>query len=151
MDSAIKFTFEGNKDNGAIPFLDTLVEPEADYTLSLTVYRKPMHTDQYLQCESHHNLAAKGSVISTLAYRVRSDCTKPELLNHELQHCRKALTRCKYTKWALDMVERKFINTGQEDSNAGNTQGEPSEQVSNNPSNNNTGSDMPKINATRGT
>ena len=87
---------------------------------------------------------AKYSVISTLTHRARTVCTKPELSNSELQHLRKALTKCKYSKWALDKVERKFINRGQEESNAGNTQGEPSEQDSNNPSGNNTGRDTTK-------
>ena len=36
------------KEDGSIPFLDTIVKPEADGTLSLTVYRKPTHGDQYL-------------------------------------------------------------------------------------------------------
>ena len=76
VDPAIKFTVEGDQENGAIPFLDTLVEPEADNTLSITIYRKPMHTDQYLQWDSHHNLAAKYSVISTLTHRARTVCTK---------------------------------------------------------------------------
>ena len=48
VDPAIKFTVEGNQENGAIPFLDTLVKPEKDNSLSITVYRKPTHTDQYL-------------------------------------------------------------------------------------------------------
>ena len=30
----IKFTVEGNQKNGAIPFLDTLVKPEADNSLA---------------------------------------------------------------------------------------------------------------------
>ena len=55
---AIKFTVEGNKEVGTIPFLDSLVKPEADKSLSITVYRKPMHTNQYLQWDSHYNLAA---------------------------------------------------------------------------------------------
>ena len=66
VDPGIKFTVEGNQENGAIPFLDTLVKPEADNSLSITAYRIPKHTDQYLQWNSHHNLAAKYSVISTL-------------------------------------------------------------------------------------
>ena len=49
VDPAIKFTVEDNKEDGSIPFLDTIVKPEADGTLSITVYRKPTHTDQYLQ------------------------------------------------------------------------------------------------------
>ena len=44
---AISFKVEGNQENGTIPFPDTLVKPEADNTLSTTVYRKPTHTDQY--------------------------------------------------------------------------------------------------------
>ena len=68
VDPAITFTIKGNQENGAIPFLDTIVKLEADNTLSLTVYRKPTHTDQYLQWDSHHNLVAKYSVISTLTH-----------------------------------------------------------------------------------
>ena len=49
VDPAIKFTVEDNQENGAIPFLDALVKWEADNSLSITVYRKPMHADQYLQ------------------------------------------------------------------------------------------------------
>ena len=59
IDPAIRFTVEGNLENGSIPFLDTLVKPEADNSLSITVYHKPTHTDQYLQWDSHHNLSAK--------------------------------------------------------------------------------------------
>ena len=77
---AIKFTLESNQQDVSIPFLDTIVKPEADSTLSLTVYRKPMHTDQYLQWDSHHNLVAKYSVISILTQRARTVCTKPVFL-----------------------------------------------------------------------
>ena len=49
VDPVIRFTVEDNKEDGSIPFLDTIVKPEADGFLSITVYRKPTHTDQYLQ------------------------------------------------------------------------------------------------------
>ena len=65
VDPSIKFTVEDNKEDGSIPFLDTIVKPEANAGLSITVYRKPTHTDQYLQWNSHHNLSAKFSVINT--------------------------------------------------------------------------------------
>ena len=48
VDPAIQFTVEYKKEDGAIPFFDTIVKPEADGNLSITVYRKPTHTDQYL-------------------------------------------------------------------------------------------------------
>ena len=87
---------------------------------------------------------AKYSVISTLTDRAKTVCTKPQLLNNEIQHLRKTLTKCKYPKWALDKVERKFINSNQEDSYVGNNQGELSKENSNNPSSNTTGRDSTK-------
>ena len=104
VDPAIMFTVEGNKENGFIPFLETLVKPDADNILSLTVYRKPMHTEEYLQGDSHHSLAARYSVISSLTHRARTVFTKPELMKSALQHLRKAQTKCKYPKWVLDKV-----------------------------------------------
>ena len=138
---------EGNQENHAIPFLNTLVKPEADNSLSIIVYRKPMHTDHYLQWDSHHNLAAKYSVISTFTHRAKAVCTGPELLNKEIHHLRRALTKCKYPKWALDKVERKLLNYSCKNSN---TLGEPTEEEINNPSNNTTGRDPNKDKYSRG-
>ena len=106
VDPAIRFTVEDNKEDGSIPILDTIVKPEADGSLSITVYRKPTHTDQYLQWDSHHHLSAKFSVIQTLSHRASTVCSNPELLQKEKEHLRKALTNCKYPKWALDKVEK---------------------------------------------
>ena len=97
IDPAIKFTVEGTQGNGAIPFLDTLVIPLADISLSISVYHKPTHADQYLQWDSHHSLSAKYSVIGTLTYRAKTVFTDPELLQKELTHLRKALGKCKLT------------------------------------------------------
>ena len=54
----IKFTCDLAKD-GELPFLDTVVKQSDDGTLSVSVYRKPTHTDQYLSFESHHPLEHK--------------------------------------------------------------------------------------------
>ena len=108
VDPAIKFTVEDNKEDGSIPFLDTIVKPEENGGLSITVYRKPTHTDQYPQWDSHHNLSAKFIVINTLSHRAKIVCSNPELLKQEKEDPRKALTQCKYPKWALDKVEKKL-------------------------------------------
>ena len=89
VDPAIKFTVEDNKEDGSIPFLDTIVKPEANGSLSITVYRKPTHTDQYLQWDSHHNFSAKFSVINTLSHRAKTVYSNPELLKQEKEHLRK--------------------------------------------------------------
>ena len=72
--------------------------------LSTTVYRKPTHTDQYLQWDSHHHLSAKLNVIHTLSNRAQTVYSNPELLHKEKTHLRNALTQCKYPKWALGLT-----------------------------------------------
>ena len=114
---------EDNKEDGSIPFLDTIIKPEADGTLSITVYRKPTHTGQYFQWDSHHHLSAIFSVIHTLSHRATTVCNKPELLQQEKGHLRKALTKCKYPKLALDMVEKRLNRSTSEVSDGANNQG----------------------------
>ena len=120
VDPAIQFTVENNKKDGAIPFLDTIVKPEAEGNLSITVCKKPTHTDQYLQGDSHHHLSAKFSIIHSLTQTV---CSNPELLHKEKTHFRKALTQCKYPKWALDKVEERLNKPSREVSDQANNQG----------------------------
>ena len=125
VDPAIRFTVEDNKEYGSILFLDTIVRPEADGTLSITVYRKPTHTDQYLQWDSHHHLSAKFSVINTLSHRASTVCSKPGLLQQEKDHLRKALTKCKYPKWALDKVEKRLNKSTRQATDEGTTGAQP--------------------------
>ena len=110
---------EDNKEDGSIPFLDTIVKPEADGTLSITVYRKPTHNDQYLQWDRYHHLSAKFSVIHTLPHRASTVCSKPELLQQEKDHLRNALTKCKYSKWSLDKVEKRLNRSTRQVSDGG--------------------------------
>ena len=42
------------ENNSSLPFLDTLVQRNHDKTISVNVYRKPTHTDQYLKYTSHN-------------------------------------------------------------------------------------------------
>ena len=94
-----------------------------DGKLSITVYRKPTHTDQYLQWDSHHHLSVKYSVISTLSHRAKTVCSNPELLQKETQHLRKALTTCNYPKWALDKVVKRLTRSTSEVNDGANSQG----------------------------
>ena len=45
-----------------------------------------------------------------------------ELLQKEMDHLRKALSHCKYPKWAMDKVERRFSQLASEESNNADTQ-----------------------------
>ena len=108
--------------------MDTIVKPEADGSLSITVYRKPTHTDQYLQWDSHHHLSAKFSVIQTLSHRASTVCSDPELLQKEKEHLRKALTKCNYPKWALDKVEKRLNMSSRQVNDGGNNNAQSANQ-----------------------
>ena len=99
-----------------MPFLDILVMPNEDGSLSTTVYRKPTHTDLYLHWDSHHALPSKYSVIGTLHHRAKTICSNPQLLKQEEDHLHRALTKCKYPAWALNRIKIKSRNPTQKKS-----------------------------------
>ena len=84
--------------------------PEEDGSLKSTVFRKPIHTDLYLQWDSHHTLPSKYSVIGTLLHRAKTICSDPQLLKQEEDHLYKALSTCKYPTWALNRIRMKIRN-----------------------------------------
>ena len=73
-DPTIQFTRE-REFNCTLPLLDVLTAREQSGKLSFTVYRKPTHTDQYLQFDSNQPLHHKLGVIRTLHHRCMTLCT----------------------------------------------------------------------------
>ena len=51
--------------------LDTLLKRKPDETISILVYRKPTHTDQYLNYNSNHPVKTKDAVVSALFKRAK--------------------------------------------------------------------------------
>ena len=95
---------------GSMPFLDTLVTPQNDGSLATTVYRKPTHTNQYVQWDSHHAISNKYSIISSLLHRAKNLCSSQQLLDEEHSQIQQALLHCKYPNWAINRTKLK-INT----------------------------------------
>ena len=91
----------------SIPFLDVLIIPDEEGNLKTTVYRKPTHTDLYLQWDSNHQVSSKYSVIGSLQYRANTICSNKELLRSEEHHIEEALTRCKYSTWRMNKPKMK--------------------------------------------
>ena len=102
LEDTMQFTAENTQADGTLPFLDVLVIPQPDGSLSTAVYRKPTHTNQYLQWDSHHSISAKYSVISTLFHRAKEVCSTKQHLEEEQDHIKQALAACKYLKMGLE-------------------------------------------------
>ena len=104
--NSIKCTYEEEQD-GAIPFLDTIIMRKPDGSVKLCIYRKKTHTDQYLQFFSHHPLHQKLGVIRTLFDRSESIMTEVSDREKEELNSRQALTVCGYPEWTLNKVKQQ--------------------------------------------
>ena len=76
-----KFTME-EETNREVAFLDTSLKRN-NGEISVLVYRKPTHTDQYLHYNSHHQTSCKESVVSSFFNRVHSIVTNKDDLHKE--------------------------------------------------------------------
>ena len=91
----------GNGRQAAVPGLND------DGSLDLTVYRKPTHTDQYLNFDSNHHLQHKRSVVQTLINRANCMVTKPEQKDAEVRHVKPTLKAKGYKEWAFKIPPPK--------------------------------------------
>ena len=103
IDPDIKFTTEG-EENRSLAFLDTLTTIQSDGSVSVAIYRKPTHTDQYLNFASNHPIEHKLGVIQTLFHRAETVITDPQAVIEEKTHVTKALSKCGYPKWAFNKI-----------------------------------------------
>ena len=117
VDNNIQFTTEEPGPDGSLPFLDILISPDKDGRLETSVYRKPTHTDQYLQWDSHHPISSKYSVVGTLYHRAKTISSNNQGLQQEEDHLNRALGKCNYPRWALNRVRIKMNNPAQKKKN----------------------------------
>ncbi len=106
---SIKFTYEPEV-NGKIPFLDILIIRKDDGSVKLCVYRKPTHTDQYLNFNSHHPIQHKLGVVRTLMDRCQKLVTDEQDRKEEENHIRTALKKCGYPEWTFNKVKQQIEN-----------------------------------------
>ena len=99
IDDSIKFTREEEADH-TLPMLDTLTTRNNEGRLSFSVYRKPTHTDQYLQFVSNQPLQHKLGVVKTLIHRCHTICSTEEAKVKELEHLQKVLSVSGYPRSA---------------------------------------------------
>ena len=103
----IKFTYEVETE-GQLPFLDLLLKRTNSGMLKLSVYRKPTHTDQYLNFMSHHPIDHKMSVVRTLLERNQNLVSQREDKKKEDIHVQDALRTCGYPEWSFQKARRQM-------------------------------------------
>ena len=102
-----KFTME-KEENSSIPFLDTLIQQNQDGTISVKVYRKATHTNQYLSFTSNHSTRSKQSIITALFDQAESVITNNTELKQEQQQITKVLQSNGYSKQSIDNTRRQW-------------------------------------------
>ena len=101
IEPSIRFTLERENVEGCLPFLDVLLHHNNDGTLFTSVYRKPTHTDKYLNFDSHHPLMHKVAVVRTLVSRANALCSTSLSTQTELNHIFSALAKNQYPQGVL--------------------------------------------------
>ena len=99
MDPCIQFTMEPPDSEGNIPFLGTKCSLNPNNTICNTLYKKPTHTDRYLDWNSNHPIFAKS--YTSITKRARMVCFTPELLAKEMDYLHRVLHRHNYPDWFL--------------------------------------------------
>ena len=104
----IKFTME-EESNGELAFLDTLLKRN-NGEISVLVYRKPTHTDQYLHYSSNHQASCKGSAYSSFFNRAHSNITNKDDLHEENARIKQVLKENGYQDSIISKIFKRITN-----------------------------------------
>ena len=104
----IKFTMEEGS-NGELAFLGTLLKRN-NREISVLVYRKPTHTDQYLHYSSHHQTSCKESVVSSLFKRAYSIIRNKDDLHEENARIKQVLKENGYQESIISKILNRITN-----------------------------------------
>ena len=90
--------------------LDTLLKRKPDETISILVYRKPTHTDQYLNYYSNHPAKTKDVVVSALFRRAKDIIGDKEDLEKENERIVKVCATTTLKRVISQRLKRKWID-----------------------------------------
>ena len=110
----IKFTYELEQNNN-ISFLDVLITRENDGNMETGVYRKPTHTDVYLNWNAHAPNIWKTSTVRSLVKRAFKVCSND--MNTELNHLETVFTNNNDYINNIIKSEKEKTNTNDEPTN----------------------------------
>ena len=110
----LKFTKE-IESNRQLSYCDTLNTRREDGTIDTSIYRKPTHTDQYLNFTSNHHISQKLSVPKTLLRRADTLVTQEDDIKKEEEHIKKTLKMNGYPDWAIRRKKEKVKEKTQDE------------------------------------
>ena len=109
IEASIKFSTE-HETNNSIPFfsfLDVCVTREASGGLMTQIYKKPTHTNRYLNFNSAHSMSQKQGLVKCLLKRAQSQLnSKRANKTLETSKIMEALKKNDYPKWFLKRTVR---------------------------------------------
>ena len=95
-------------DRAGLPFLDTITIRRGT-RLEVNVYRKPTHTDRYLDFNSHHPMCHKRSVVSTLLRRAQNIPSTQKGKREETRRVKAVLRDNNYPSSFINSCERSLL------------------------------------------
>ena len=104
----IKFAIE-EESNGELAFLDILLK-QNNGEISVLIYKKPTHTDQYLHYSSHHQTSCKETAVYSLFNRVYSIITNKDDLHKENARIKQVLKENGYRESIINKIFRRITN-----------------------------------------
>ena len=122
--TSIQFTMECEEDR-SLAFLDCHLSRKNNGRLEASVYRKPTHTDRYLQFQSHHPVHVRRGVIRSLYDRARRVNTNEEKLEVEERHLGNVFRRNGYP---ASFMQATLKHTTSEKRSGNSTQSEEEEE-----------------------
>lgn len=112
---SIQFTFE-DEQQGQLPFLDLMLYKKPDNSIGHQIYRKPTHTNLYLNYHSFHPPAHKIGVTDTLLTRALR-LSDEDHLENEIKYTIKILEENNYPRKMIEYRLKKVKNKMQYNNN----------------------------------
>ena len=105
VNESIQFTME-QEENLTLNYLDLKLSRKNDGSLNFSIFRKPTHTEKYLDFDSNHPLEHKNSVVQSLMHRAFNLCDE-ELRQQEIDHVSNVLENNGYPKGMIKKIEQR--------------------------------------------
>ena len=114
IEERIQVTYELEREGKKLPFLDMWVIREGSRIIT-DVYRKPTHTEVYINAKSYHPMSIKLGALKGLIRRAERLCSKPEFFERELDHLTDVFVANGYELKLIKRTIERYVNRNRDD------------------------------------